>query len=381
MKNILFLMGVYPSYGGVEKVSTVLANKFIQDGYDVTIASFEQRNPEFAEMYLSKQCHQLKLSYPVLSVRNYKILRNYILLHKVDFLINQWVVPFFATLLWKFAVKGTGCKVYSVHHNKPDTNRKIQDLDIKIHGGCNFLKPLRWGIREISRWSLAFCINSSDKYILLSPAFVPIAKDYTGVRDEKKFDALPNPVTITAPREDIRRKCKEIICVGRIEYNQKRSFRVLEIWKELELKNPDWCIVFVGDGPDRNDLERRVAEAGLKRVRITGFTDPLHYYRDASILVMTSEYEGFPLVLAESMTYGVVPMVYDSFEALHDIIDDNVNGCILPRPFDAHQFASKLDTLMNNDEQLYNMSQRAKEIARQFSVESVAGRWYDKYLK
>lgn len=41
-KNILFLMGTYPSYGGVEIVSTTLANKFIEDGHHVTIASYKQ---------------------------------------------------------------------------------------------------------------------------------------------------------------------------------------------------------------------------------------------------------------------------------------------------------------------------------------------------
>lgn len=111
-KNILFLMGTYPSYGGVEIVSTTLANKFIEDGHHVTIASYKQPLHDAARLNLSDQCNLLFLSYPVLSIRNIKKLREYILTHQIEVLINQWVVPFYTTLVWKIATYGTNCLVY-----------------------------------------------------------------------------------------------------------------------------------------------------------------------------------------------------------------------------------------------------------------------------
>ena len=118
-------MGTYPSYGGVEIVSTVLANQFIEDGHQVTIASYKQPLHDAAQLNLSDQCELLFLSYPVLSLKNIKKLREYIQTHQIEVLVNQWVVPFMVTLVWKLALVGTNCKVYSVHHGKPDTNRHI----------------------------------------------------------------------------------------------------------------------------------------------------------------------------------------------------------------------------------------------------------------
>ena len=134
-QNILFLMGTYPSYGGVEIVSTVLANQFIENGHQVTIASYKQPLHEAPQLNLSDQCDLLFLSHPVLSFHNIKKLREYILTHEIDVLINQWVVPFYATLVWKLATYGTECKVYSVHHNPPDTNMRIQSLKARIELG------------------------------------------------------------------------------------------------------------------------------------------------------------------------------------------------------------------------------------------------------
>lgn len=373
-------MGEYPSYGGVEKVSTVLANQFIADGYEVTIASFRRPYPEFAEMFLSKKCNLLALFYPVLSYKNIHILRKYIKQHHIEILINQWVVPFFTTLVWKLAIKGTGCRVYSVHHNKPDTNKKLQDLDVKINQGRFYLKPLRWLVEEISRQSLAFCIYCSDKYILLSPAFIPIAKIYSRIADNRKYDALPNPITITLPHDNVFDKQREILCVGRIEYNQKRSFRIVDVWEELEQKFPEWHLSFVGDGPDRADLERRIRKADLKHITITGFVDPLEFYRKGCILLMTSEYEGFPLVIVEGMTYGVVPIVYDSFEAVHDIIENGVNGYITPKPYDTQNFVSILSDLMHDGDKLKLLAKQARFTAHCFSIERVTNQWYNKYL-
>ena len=375
-KRILFLVGIYPGYGGVEMVTTILANQFIKDGHKVSIVSFCQTDQKFADLYLSSECNLLYLSYPVLSIKNIKYLRHYIQKHKINILINQWVLPFYTTLLWKIAISGIHCKVFSVHHNKPDTNKKIQGLEILIQQGKNYLKPIKWIIREISRTSLSFCIKNSTKYILLSPSFVPLAKRYTRIKDDSKFMTIANPITIPEPL-GLPEKKKEIICVGRIEFNQKRTYRVLDIWKDLESSFPEWCLTFVGDGPDKEKLEKQIQENKLSRVSIAGFVNPIQYYERASILLMTSEYEGFPLVLTESMTYGVVPIVYDSFEAVHDIITNGKNGIIIPIPYKTKAFVNCLNSLLEDNNKIKGMSIKAIESTNQFKLKNIVDKWYN----
>ena len=116
--NILFLMGVYPSYGGVEKVSTILANAFVESGHSVSIVSFEQPHPELIDKELNKNINLYKLDYPILGGGNIQKLRTIIGKQKIDILINQWAVPFYVARLCYKATQGLNCKVITVHHNQ-----------------------------------------------------------------------------------------------------------------------------------------------------------------------------------------------------------------------------------------------------------------------
>ena len=374
-KNILFLMGTYPSYGGVEIVSTVLANQFIKDGHQVTIASYKQPLKDFTLLGLSEKCNLLYLSTPVFSIKNIKKLREYIQSHKVEVLINQWVVPFYATGVWKLATCGTNCKVYSVHHNQPDTNMHIQALKKQVEDGKSYLKGLYGLVRGISRLSLKFCINSSYKFIVLSPSFIPIAQTFSRVSEKDKFLAIPNPNPVPGGDKEVTKE-KEILYVGRIEFNQKRTDRVIDIWKELEPLNPDWKLTIVGDGDDREDLQNRIDEYGLKNVAIIGFVNPLEYYRRASILLLTSEYEGFGLVIVEAMSNGVVPVVYNSFESANDLITDGYNGVLQEKPFSVSDFTRKVQELMDKPDYLNELSKISRTVSDDYSIDKIAEKWY-----
>ena len=230
-------------------------------------------------------------------------------------------------------------------------------------------------MREVSRLSLAFCINSSDKFILLSPAFIPVAKKYARVSGKDKLISIPNPITITAPTE-ITTKEKEIIYVGRIDYIQKHTYRVIDIWRKLEQKYPDWKLTIVGDGEERSDIERRIKEYGLKRVTVTGFVNPVEYYKRASILLLTSEYEGFGLVIVEAMTYGVVPVVYNSYETASELITNEVDGVLVDTPYNNDTFTDTLENLIKNEDILEKIAYNARSSSARFSVDNIANEWY-----
>ncbi|MFR9547015.1 MAG: glycosyltransferase [Rikenellaceae bacterium] len=181
--NILFLMGVYPSYGGVEKVSTILANAFVERGYCVSIVSFEQPHPELAKEELNKDIKLHKLSYPVSSRGNITTLNGIIINERIDILINQWCVPFYVAKLCRKAMKGTNCKLVSVHHNLPNTNARIKALEIAIENKQNVFvnKVKKLAVTLVSRLSLRYTFNKSDKYVVLSESFISIANKYIGI--------------------------------------------------------------------------------------------------------------------------------------------------------------------------------------------------------
>jgi glycosyltransferase involved in cell wall biosynthesis len=139
---------------------------------------------------------------------------------------------------------------------------------------------------------------------------------------------------------------------------------------------PDWKLTIIGDGDDRGDLEKRIHEYGLKRVSITGFVNPIKYYKRASILLLTSEYEGFGLVVAEAMSHGVVPVVYNSFESARDLVTDGYNGILVEKPYSTLTFTKVLQELMDKPNYLNELSNNSRIVSADYSIDKIAKEWY-----
>ena len=89
---------------------------------------------------------------------------------------------------------------------------------------------------------------------------------------------------------------------------------------------------------------------------------------------MTSNFEGFPMVLPEAMSFGVVPLAFDSFPAVSDIIIDNKNGFLIP-PFSIKQYVKKIEILINNDSIRQEMAQEGVKMVQNYSVENIVRQW------
>lgn len=126
---------------------------------------------------------------------------------------------------------------------------------------------------------------------------------------------------------------------------------------------------------------RRQAEAfpeagtlGLERVSFEGFCAPAPYYRDAAIFCMTSAFEGFPMVLLEAAAFGCVPVAFDSYAAVRDIIDDGENG-VLVSAFDLDAYTETLAQLMRDDALRERLALAARGRVAEFSPDKIAARW------
>lgn len=161
-------------------------------------------------------------------------------------------------------------------------------------------------------------------------------------------------------------------------------YRVIDTWAKLEAKFLDWKLTIVGDGVERENVEKQVVDYGLQRVFFEGFQQPKSYYERASILLLTSEYEGFPLVLAECMSFGVIPVVYDSYSAVRDIIADGKDGIVIPYHSDgyrADEAASILSGIIEDDDKRDAMALAAIEKSKEYAVEKIYGEWMKTFEK
>ena len=382
--NILFFYRIYPSYGGVEVVTTVLANKMVEDGHFVSIASIEQPHMELKSQ-LDFRVPLIKLTYPVNSQSNVQILHNFIKVHHVDIIINQWGLPYKTTLLFNRAMKGTPCKLVSVLHGSPYTSKKLLVAENKYRNSNLFLKPIYYTIYKLLDWvirkSIRYSVMHSSKYILLSKGFIAPLLTYAHIKSNGNILAIGNPITIEVKENLINfaNKKKQLLYVGRMDLANKNVNRIVETWEKIYHKYNDWELLLVGDGPDKKQLVDYVREHSVGNVVFAGFQKdpPIEYFANASVFLLTSDLEGFGLVVIESMSYGAVPIVYGSYEAIYDIIDDGKSGFILPKPFDSQILAEKMEFLIENEVQRRNMSIEAIKKSKSFTLDVVIKKWYE----
>jgi glycosyltransferase involved in cell wall biosynthesis len=168
-----------------------------------------------------------------------------------------------------------------------------------------------------------------------------------------------------------------VIFVGRLYSAQKAPEYLIKAWTKIYKSFPDWELLLLGDGPDRKNIEHLISKCGGSKlnIKMLGFTNSAPFFESASIIGMTSRFEGWPMVLVEAMAKGCVPVSFETSKVTNDIIDDNINGKVADL-FDVNMFAASLSELMSDEEKLHRLSLNAILKSQQFSMDRIAEKWY-----
>ncbi len=371
--NILFILQYY-KIGGVQTVTHVLSNKFVQEGHNCNILTLTPSKGEEIHPILNSRIGVSVIDSHTLSIKEAIIqLRNFLIDKNVDVIINQSGHLFRTTALIKNASKDLNIKIISVLHNTPSFGLKFRykhNITGKLKYYKNILK-LAYSYRKVYK--------NSDLYVLLSESFISEFEKISRLKNLKKIRLISNPITIA--NEDFtynfERKEKQIIFVGRLEYTQKRIERILNIWGKIQSEYKDWELTIVGDGPDMPRLKNITENKNIQSVKFVGFQNPKSFYEKASILLLTSDYEGFGLTITESMSFGVIPVVYGSYSVAYDIISDNYSGMI-SKPnngFNEEDFTNKLKTLLSSVIKRKEFSLNALNDSRKFLLNNIYEKW------
>ena len=372
----------YYQVGGQETVTNVLAHKFIEEGYNVFIASFTELSPIMIER-ADKRIQFYTLDGFCASTKNVATLRKILIDEKISVVINQWGLPYISTKIVKKAKHALNIIYISVYHNDPNTNGRLKKVEQQLSKEQLIIKrwilKAKWQIiRIITGLSMNYVYRYSDVYVLLSKSFLKSFRKFAFLNNTSKVAVIANPLTVDLNDDKNIVKLKEILFVGRLVNIQKRVDRILDIWSLIHKKYCDWKLVIVGDGEDRKILERKAQDLQLKNIEFTGYKAPIEYYKRTSILLLTSDYEGFPLVLAEAMNFGAVPCVYNCCSAIYDIINDSINGFVIPKDVESaipYKIAEKIEMLITSPELLKQMSTDAIKKSKMYSLDEIFKAW------
>lgn len=150
---------------------------------------------------------------------------------------------------------------------------------------------------------------------------------------------------------------------------------MIRIWALLAKDFPEWQVKVLGDGLERQALEHQICEASLQESFLLPgeVKDVRPELSHSDIFCLTSEYEGFGIVLIEAMLAGVPVMAFE-YVGVHDIIQDGHDGIVVPFG-DVESYATRLRQLMTSVEMRRQLVANARRSVQKFDKERVMQQW------
>lgn len=367
---------ITPTCGGTERVTYILAHELERRGYRCMYVSWVRNNSKIGDQTLPN--FVLPNDQTLNNRENEIFLHDLIKKERVDVIINQGAMSAEA----EFISKRYFPEVYiisCIHYSLFGALSHMEDIlktgyITRKYGLLGYYFRLlllpyykhRNKVLVVSHYKEL--LKYSDKVVLLSEYD---KQDYP-VEGKGKLSVITNPMTLSGCKQ-IPKKEKRILWVGRMTY-QKRLDYLLRVWKLIQNKYAEWSLELLGEGDSLVYYKQLAEHWQLKNVFFRGRVDPIPYYKNSSLFCFTSAHEGFGLVLTEAMAYGCVPIAFDSFASVKDIISEGSTGFLI-RPFDVKQYAQKLEELIENETLRKQMAERGMKSLHRFSLEYIADRW------
>lgn len=378
-----------PSIGGTERTTSLVANS-LKTYYGFGVFSIYQK-PIAEDIERYKFEDTFKYTNEEHSIHQ---LLSFIREHNIQIIINQGGFEFGLTLSDALRESKINCKQIFALHFVPGSFEKAHINFGNIAKQWKQTKSFSETFKLITYPIYHFVMNKkykynynqitykADKIVLLSPNYIRDWLQYANLRScahiSKKITSIPNGLSFNyyADFNDIANKEPRALIVARLDEKQKKLTQALKIWKDISKldKFKMWQLDIVGDGPDSAFYKKFTGDNDIQRVNFYGRQNPETFYRRAAIFLMTSAYEGFGMTLIEASQFGVVPIVFETFGALRDILQDNINGYII-EPYNISKFQNKLCVLMEDSQKRFEMSKNAVINAKRFSLEKIAEHW------
>lgn len=379
-KKVVFIHESIP-FGGGEQVTINIAPYLSDRGFDIYVLACHIKNYNLKNINLVQLPNQTKSD----TSDNLDFIIDFVRDNDVAILILPGV--YFKDLVK--IKRTTNVKLIFALHSIPLWEATNKYILAKARAGRSFFKRLDWILiqkikYEVLNLHVKKAIRQYQEVYKLCDAYLTLTSQYKEMlgkylhlncEDRTKISVMPNSIKL--PQEvDIEHKQKEIIYVGRLSYADKRVDRLLTIWNNIYRIYPDWTLRIIGSGPEEERLKLFVKENNLENIIFEGYQkDVVQYYKSASILCLTSTFEGWPLSLAEAQSYGVIPIAFDCSSGVRDILSPNGLNGILVKPFDLEQFEKDLCLLLNNETLRGEMSRAVIEKSKTYSPDIVGALW------
>lgn len=372
MRLMYFIPALF-NHGGMERVLTSKVNYLVEEmGYRITIVTTDQMsrgcyfslsgkidlihldldfNSHFEKALIPKYfCHQLKM------IKYKREVQKLVDIIKPDILISLGGKE----IDFIYKLKTNAAIVCEMHFSM---NIRTQFLVSRKRG-------LLWTVLgNIRTNQLKNTTKKIDKLIVLTNQ-----DKNQWEKTHKNVLHIPNPATFEVGKRE-GADYKSVISVGRLD-PQKGYSMLIDTWVRVKERHPEWILNIFGTGDMKEQLEGKINALGLKgNINLKGKSDEIeNEYLKSSFFVMSSLYEGLPMVLLESMSCGLPVVSFDCEWGPREIIKDGYNG-FLVETGDVNQLADKICQMIENHELRKTMSLNALEVAKKYDISIVMKKW------
>jgi len=361
MKLLLFIFSL--SSGGAERVTANLANHWAAKGWQVNIVTLAPQSLDFYQLHPTVRRIALGLAggsaNPLAAVinnlRRAVALRRALRQIKPDVAVAMMTTANVLLALAAIGLQKTVC-IGSERSYPPQSSPGPfwEGLRARVYGRLAALVALT---HESAEWLRQ---HTNARVIPVIP------------------NAVPWPLTVQKPKlawPAALKGRRVLLAVGRLSA-EKQYDLLIRVFHVLAEGFPDWMLVILGEGSDRQALEAQVETAGLReRVLFPGRAGNVgQWYEAADLYVMSSRFEGFPNTLAEAMAHRLPAVSFDCDTGPRDIIRHGVDGLLVPAG-DERALEAALRRMMDDEPLRQQMAGRAIEVRERFSMEKVAEAW------
>lgn len=380
--NIMFLFigPIVPHIGGVQKVTHILTEELLKRGHTVVFLSTTDKGMIENNKFIAPQ-HHIELadkSTEEISEQIQDIVNKYNITHVISQTLDKaYLFKYLPAHVKKIATCHIQPFSFMGITRKRIWNTNVRNARQLLFKCISLLSPKIHDkfFYRIEKRALEESYLYADKICFISEQFFPRIKKYLPELPQDKFVAINNPNTFDVSKIKLPEEKENIILwVGRVYNAQKNAIDFVKMWKYLSPKEKNWKAIMIGDGKDLTYIKNYAKKHNLERIEFAGRrNDTETFYKKAKIIAVTSYGESWCLVLTEGMSYGCISFVYDTYETLHDIVDDKKNGYIIPK-ISYKLMADKIQEIIQEN-RFKELSIAAQEKVKKFNVEQTVDKW------
>lgn len=332
--------------GGAQRVISLLTQQSAQMGIPVEIVLYYDSEPFYS-------IHpDVQITYVERETKSKNLLKNILWLRRYFLNQSDIVISFLAqfNMIALAALFGTGIPVIVADRNDP-----------------RFM-PKQAPVRMVRNWMY----HLADTVVVQTQH----NKAYFSKKLQNKCKIIYNPVDLQEKRGLALRTEKKhrIVSVARL-MKQKNQLMLIEAFGQIKKDFPEYSLTIYGDGPFRDELEKRIAELGLSdSVMLPGKVQNVFAcIADAELFVLSSNFEGMPNALIEAMCLGL-PVISTKVSGATDLIEHGKNG-MLTDVGDVRKLAECMERMLRDVELRQNCAREAVGLNDMLETAQIIEQW------